>query len=161
MAPDYGPIQARPNHGVALIGSGLWVTNFNMLLLTSEMRRAQRISTMLSERGGGLPGVQAMALPHQDGMPFPDSDLAPPPCHDYCFGFIAVGLTSADSNFQHQEYRVLPHVEATMRRSRSYAGWKADWRVKEVHLFYCELLMSLTLQYLAQGQGGQPCKNCL
>lgn len=67
IAPDYGPDQARPQHGVSLVGSGLWVTNFNVLLLTRELRRAQQISSMLSERGGGLPGVQAMALPHQDG----------------------------------------------------------------------------------------------
>ncbi|KAK9843122.1 hypothetical protein WJX74_007324 [Apatococcus lobatus] len=68
IAPDYGPDQARPNHGVSLVGSGLWVTNFNVLLLTQELRRAQQISTLLSERGGGLLGVQAMALPHQDGI---------------------------------------------------------------------------------------------
>ena len=66
ISPDYGPDQARPNHGVSLIGSGLWVTNFNMLL-TRELRRAQHIASLVSERGGGLPGVQAMALPHQDG----------------------------------------------------------------------------------------------
>ncbi|KAK9865206.1 hypothetical protein WJX84_005347 [Apatococcus fuscideae] len=68
ISPDYGPDQARPNHGVSLIGSGLWVTNFNMLLLTRELRRAQHIASLVSERGGGLPGVQAMALPHQDGI---------------------------------------------------------------------------------------------
>lgn len=68
IAPDFGPDQARPQHGVSLVGSGLWVTNFNILLLTRELRRAQQISTVLSERGGGLPGVQAMALPHQDGI---------------------------------------------------------------------------------------------
>ena len=67
LAPDYGPDQARPSHGVSLVGSGLWVTNYNVLLLTRELRRAQQISTLLSERGGGLLGVQAMALPHQDG----------------------------------------------------------------------------------------------
>ncbi len=43
------------------------MVNFNVLLATADMRLARGIARGVSARGGGLPGVEAMALPHQQG----------------------------------------------------------------------------------------------
>ncbi|KAG2502145.1 hypothetical protein HYH03_000632 [Edaphochlamys debaryana] len=62
--PDLGPMEAPAASGVVTIGAGPWVTNFNIPLTGVDLAVARRLAKALSERGGGLPGVQAMALLH-------------------------------------------------------------------------------------------------
>jgi glutamate formiminotransferase len=50
------------------VGAGSWITNYNVLLLDSDMAAARAVARAVSERGGGLPGLQAMALRHADGI---------------------------------------------------------------------------------------------
>jgi glutamate formiminotransferase len=69
-----GPSGIDMRHGVAAIGASPWVTNLNVPLATSDLRAARRIARSVSARGGGLPAVEAMALPHAEGaahMPLP------------------------------------------------------------------------------------------
>ena len=91
---EYGPCDVPPESGIAMIGATPWVCNYNVPVgatrrealsaslssaektdeATNEkdgedttsraVREGRRIARRLSERGGGLPGVQAMALPH-------------------------------------------------------------------------------------------------
>eukprot|EP01062_Namystynia_karyoxenos_P041221 TRINITY_DN30021_c0_g1_i1.p1 TRINITY_DN30021_c0_g1~~TRINITY_DN30021_c0_g1_i1.p1 ORF type:complete len:354 (+),score=68.18 TRINITY_DN30021_c0_g1_i1:84-1064(+) len=76
LQPDYGPAAAPPQSGVVLVGATEWVVSFNVPLVLAgappdpgDARRAaglalaRRVARSLSERGGGLPGVEAMALP--------------------------------------------------------------------------------------------------
>ena len=81
----YGPKRVPPKSGIVMIGATPWVCNYNVPVgavprhdsektngedgedqdITSRAVRAgRRLAKRLSERGGGLPGVQAMALPH-------------------------------------------------------------------------------------------------
>lgn len=66
-APDLGPPAPSERAGVATIGAGPWVVNFNLPLLTEDMAAARRVSRAVSERGGGLAGVEAMALRQESG----------------------------------------------------------------------------------------------
>jgi glutamate formiminotransferase len=68
LAPCLGPAAAPPRAGVACVGAAPWVTNFNALLATRDLAAARRVSNAVSQRRGGLAGVQAMALPHADGV---------------------------------------------------------------------------------------------
>ena len=43
------------------------MTNYNVLLSTDDMLLARQIAWEVSERGGGLFFVQAMALAHEEG----------------------------------------------------------------------------------------------
>jgi glutamate formiminotransferase len=65
--PDMGPSSIRMRHGVAAIGASPWVTNLNVPLATADLQAARRIARGVSARGGGLPAVEAMALPHTEG----------------------------------------------------------------------------------------------
>ena len=67
---DLGPAEVDPRSGVALIGAVPWVTNYNVALRSCDMAAARGIARSLSERGGGIAGVQAMALPHGQGESF-------------------------------------------------------------------------------------------
>ncbi|GFR43255.1 hypothetical protein Agub_g4316 [Astrephomene gubernaculifera] len=65
--PDLGPAAAPPRSGVVTIGAVPWVVNYNVPLVGVEPGQARQLARALSERGGGLPHVQAMALLHADG----------------------------------------------------------------------------------------------
>ena len=68
MKPDAGPIQASPAKGVIVIGASHWVANYNVPVFSTDVAAVHRIAKQLSERGGGLPSVQAMGLAHGDGV---------------------------------------------------------------------------------------------
>lgn len=53
--------------GVAAVGASPWVTNLNVPLATGDLAAARHIARAVSTRGGGLPHVEAMALPHTQG----------------------------------------------------------------------------------------------
>lgn len=73
--PDHGPGAADDRQGVACVGATPWVVNYNVLLRSrgrepeqDALRAARAVARATSARGGGLPLVQAMALPHADGI---------------------------------------------------------------------------------------------
>ena len=67
LEPDFGP--AEPGElGVMCIGAVRWLVNFNVPLISSEIVAGRAIARGVSERFGGLPHVEAMALCHGSGM---------------------------------------------------------------------------------------------
>ncbi|XRA96142.1 glutamate formimidoyltransferase [Pycnococcus provasolii] len=86
LAPDGGPATVHDAHGIVCVGATPWVTHVNVPLVVSDasvndddlLPRARSIARAIAERHGGLPGVEAMALPKRT-PPFPpnlgDADL--------------------------------------------------------------------------------------
>ena len=68
LSPSFGPHKVRPEWGIACVGSVPWVTNHNVVLATKDLAIAKHIARMVSERGGGLPAVQAMGLEVQGAV---------------------------------------------------------------------------------------------
>ena len=68
VLPEYGPSVADPRAGVSCIGAVPWMTNLNVLVDSGDMRAVREMAREVSERGGGLAGVQAMALQHEKGI---------------------------------------------------------------------------------------------
>ncbi|PRW56268.1 formimidoyltransferase-cyclodeaminase-like [Chlorella sorokiniana] len=68
LAPCHGPVAAPPRSGVCCVGAVPWLVNYNVLLHSDDLAAARAIARAVSQRGGGLPGVQAMALRHTDGI---------------------------------------------------------------------------------------------
>lgn len=56
-----------PSKGIATVGAVPFVVNYNVLLRADDLQLARRIARAVSSRGGGLPCVEAMALPHDQG----------------------------------------------------------------------------------------------
>ena len=67
-APCFGSAAAPVRSGVCCVGAAPWIVNYNVLLHTDDMAAARAIARGVSHRGGGMPGVQAMALRHTDGI---------------------------------------------------------------------------------------------
>ena len=67
-APDFGPSAADARAGVATVGAVPWIVNFNVPLAAgADLAAARRAARAVSARGGGLRGVEAMALAHAGG----------------------------------------------------------------------------------------------
>jgi glutamate formiminotransferase len=65
--PDVGPDQADESTGVCTIGAVPLILNYNVPLTGCEdIKAARPIARMVSERGGGLKAVEAMALNHSN-----------------------------------------------------------------------------------------------
>eukprot|EP00271_Cylindrocystis_brebissonii_P014622 TRINITY_DN36037_c0_g1_i1.p1 TRINITY_DN36037_c0_g1~~TRINITY_DN36037_c0_g1_i1.p1 ORF type:complete len:367 (+),score=35.22 TRINITY_DN36037_c0_g1_i1:255-1355(+) len=62
---DFGPSQPHPILGCVAIGATPWVVNYNIVLVGTSIATAKRVARRVSERGGGLKGVEAMALSHE------------------------------------------------------------------------------------------------
>ncbi|KAK6918995.1 Formiminotransferase, N-terminal subdomain [Dillenia turbinata] len=62
LKPDKGPDQVTESKGVIVIGATRWVDNYNVPVFSSDIAAVRRVAKQVSARGGGLPGVQAMAL---------------------------------------------------------------------------------------------------
>jgi hypothetical protein len=77
VAPDFGPILADSRAGVACIGAVPWIINLNVLLESNDMPAVRAVAKAVSQRGGGMPGVQAMALQHDEGIEVACNLLAP------------------------------------------------------------------------------------
>jgi hypothetical protein len=65
--PDLGPAVVPARSGMCCVGATPWVVNFNVLLESEDLDLGRELAAAVSERRGGLPGVQAMALRHEDG----------------------------------------------------------------------------------------------
>ncbi|KAL4443039.1 hypothetical protein ABPG77_008530 [Micractinium sp. CCAP 211/92] len=68
LAPCFGPTVASARSGVCCVGASPWIVNFNVMLHTEDMAAARAVAHAVSERGGGLQAVQAMALRHEAGI---------------------------------------------------------------------------------------------
>lgn len=64
IEPDEGPAQPDPRRGFLVIGATKWVDNYNVPVFSTDIAAVRRIARRVSQRGGGLPTVQAMALAH-------------------------------------------------------------------------------------------------
>lgn len=88
-ACDYGSSIRFDKSGVVCVGATHWVVNYNVPIVSDDMDNARWIARAVSERGGGLPRVQAMALPHSPGIieiacNLLEPDLAPPAMVQAC-----------------------------------------------------------------------------
>jgi len=58
----------RDSWGIACVGCVPFVVNHNVVLDTGDVELAKRLARAVSERGGGLAGVQAMGLAYGRGQ---------------------------------------------------------------------------------------------
>ena len=63
--PEFGMTVLRDEWGVACVGCVPFVVNHNVVLDTADVALAKRLARRVSERGGGLVGVQAMGLAYE------------------------------------------------------------------------------------------------
>ncbi|XP_038902357.1 formimidoyltransferase-cyclodeaminase-like [Benincasa hispida] len=68
LRPDEGPAEASKAKGVVVIGATKWVDNYNVPIFSTNIGAIRKIAKQVSERGGGLSSVQAMALAHDEGV---------------------------------------------------------------------------------------------
>lgn len=68
ISPDEGPQCVDKDKGVVFVGASPWADNYNIPLLTKDVDLVRTIARRVSARGGGLPGVQALALLHGDKL---------------------------------------------------------------------------------------------
>lgn len=68
LIPDEGPTQTAQAKGAVVIGATRWVDNYNVPIFSSDVAGVRRIVKRVSERGGGLPSIQAMALAHGENV---------------------------------------------------------------------------------------------
>lgn len=63
LRPDLGPSTPHPRLGVTVFGARPPLIAFNCLLDTGDLELGRAIAARVRERGGGPPGVQALAFP--------------------------------------------------------------------------------------------------
>ncbi|KAL1219405.1 Formiminotransferase cyclodeaminase-like protein [Cardamine amara subsp. amara] len=68
VKPDAGPSEVSKAKGVVAVGACGWVSNYNVPVMSSDLKAVRRIARKASERGGGLASVQTMALVHGEGV---------------------------------------------------------------------------------------------
>ncbi|CAN7096138.1 unnamed protein product [Brassica rapa subsp. narinosa] len=68
VKPDAGPQEVSKAKGVVAIGACGWVSNYNVPVMSTDLKAVKRIARKASERGGGLASVQTMALVHGEGV---------------------------------------------------------------------------------------------
>ena len=61
-APDFGPPRPHPTAGAVAVGARDVLIAWNIQLATTDVSVAREIAGRVRERGGGLPGVQALGL---------------------------------------------------------------------------------------------------
>ncbi|XP_031474235.1 uncharacterized protein LOC116246478 isoform X2 [Nymphaea colorata] len=77
ISPDEGPQCVDQDKGVVFVGASPWVDNYNIPVLTKDVDLVRTIARRVSARGGGLPGVQALALLHGDKLEIASMFLEP------------------------------------------------------------------------------------
>lgn len=68
VKPDAGPQEVSKAKGVVAVGACGWVSNYNVPVMSSDLKAVRRVARKASERGGGLASVQTMALVHGEGV---------------------------------------------------------------------------------------------
>ena len=77
LRPAFGPATPPADLGVTCVGSTPWLVNYNVPLDTSDFDVGRDLARAVSARGGGPPGVQAMALRHGRGLEVACNPTAP------------------------------------------------------------------------------------
>ena len=65
--PDFGPARVHPSGGAVAVGARKPLIAFNINLRTDDLRIATRIARAIRESSGGMPAVQAMGVPLDEG----------------------------------------------------------------------------------------------
>ena len=60
--PDFGPRRPHPTAGATVVGARQLLIAWNIQLESTDVTVARRIAARIRERGGGLPGIQALGL---------------------------------------------------------------------------------------------------
>ncbi|CAH2051116.1 unnamed protein product [Thlaspi arvense] len=68
VKPDAGPQEVSKAKGVVAVGACGWVSNYNVPVMSTDLKAVKRVARKASERGGGLTSVQTMALVHGEGV---------------------------------------------------------------------------------------------
>uniref|UniRef100_A0A1J3J6C0 glutamate formimidoyltransferase n=1 Tax=Noccaea caerulescens TaxID=107243 RepID=A0A1J3J6C0_NOCCA len=68
VKPFAGPQEVSKAKGVVAVGACGWVSNYNVPVMSTDLKVVRRLARKASERGGGLPSVQTMALLHGEGV---------------------------------------------------------------------------------------------
>ncbi|KAL0885562.1 hypothetical protein Bca101_009545 [Brassica carinata] len=68
VKPDAGPQEVSKAKGVVAVGACGWVSNYNVPVMSTDLKAVRRMARKVSERGGGLASVQTMALVHGEGV---------------------------------------------------------------------------------------------
>ena len=61
-APDFGPARPHPTAGATVVGARPFLIAWNIQLSTTDLAVAKRLATLVRERDGGLPAVQALGI---------------------------------------------------------------------------------------------------
>jgi len=82
LSPDFGPTKGPFTKGVLTMGAVPWIVNYNVPVTGTDFQAGKSVARRVSERGGGLPKVQAMALFHNDTIEIAcnilDTGVTPP-----------------------------------------------------------------------------------
>lgn len=62
-APDFGPRRVHPTAGATVVGARPFLIAWNIQLDGDDLGLARRIASLIRERDGGLPTVQALGIP--------------------------------------------------------------------------------------------------
>ncbi|KAJ4763852.1 folic acid binding / transferase [Rhynchospora pubera] len=65
--PDEGPVEIDPSKGLITIGASMWVGTCNVPIHSEDIELVKHIARSISEKGGGLPSVQAIGVAHGVG----------------------------------------------------------------------------------------------
>ncbi|KAF8054674.1 hypothetical protein N665_1321s0020 [Sinapis alba] len=68
VKPDAGPQEVSNANGVVAVGACGWVSNYNVPVMSTDLKAVRRMARKVSERGGGLASAQTMALVHVPGV---------------------------------------------------------------------------------------------
>ncbi|CAH8341583.1 unnamed protein product [Eruca vesicaria subsp. sativa] len=68
LKPDAGPQEVSKAKGVVAVGACGWVSNYNVPVMSTDLKAVKGLARNVSERGGGLASVQTMALVHGEGV---------------------------------------------------------------------------------------------
>lgn len=68
LTPDAGPPRCHPTAGATAVGARPFLVAYNVDLATDDLDAAQRIAAAIRESSGGLPGVQALGFPIDEGV---------------------------------------------------------------------------------------------
>ncbi|CAG7900358.1 unnamed protein product [Brassica rapa] len=68
MKPDAGPLEVSKAKRVVAVGACGWVSNYNVPVMSTDLKPVRRMARKVSERGGVLASVQTMALVHGAGV---------------------------------------------------------------------------------------------
>lgn len=67
LKPDEGPTEIDPSKGLITIGASMWVGTCNVPIHSDDIELVKHVARSISEKGGGLPSVQAIGVAHGKG----------------------------------------------------------------------------------------------